>query len=52
MYDQGWPEPYLYTVYDRIFGIFPAENTVYTPYIYYIYGFWPTLCMTYDQGWP
>jgi len=37
----GWPEPYNYTVYDRIFGDFPAENTVFTPYIYiyiiYIY---------------
>ena len=22
------------TVYDRIFGDFPAKNTVYTPYIY------------------
>ena len=25
---------YIYTVYDRIFGDFPARNTVYTPYIY------------------
>jgi hypothetical protein len=25
---------YIYTVYDRIFGEFPAQNTVYTPYIY------------------
>ena len=24
----------IYTVYDRIFGDFPAKNTVYTPYIY------------------
>jgi len=23
---------YIYTVYDRIFGDFPAQNTVYTPY--------------------
>jgi len=30
----GWPEPYIYTVYDRIFGDFPAKNTVHTPYIY------------------
>jgi hypothetical protein len=30
----GWPEPYIYTVYDRILGDFPAMNTVYTPYIY------------------
>jgi len=28
------PEPYTYTVYDRIFGDFPARSTVYTPYIY------------------
>ena len=30
----GWPEPYTYTVYDHIFGDFPANNTVYTPYMY------------------
>jgi len=30
----GQPKPYIYTVYDRIFGDFPAKNTVYTPYIY------------------
>jgi hypothetical protein len=28
------PEPYIYTLYDRIFGVFPAKNTVYTPYMY------------------
>jgi len=33
-YVYGWPEPYIYTIYDRIFGDFPAKNTVYTPYIY------------------
>ena len=32
----GWPEPYIYTVYDRIFGEFSAKNTVYTPYIYVV----------------
>ena len=46
-YMQGWPEPYIYTVYDRIFGDFLAKNTVHTPCIYihihiyiyiYIYG--------------
>jgi hypothetical protein len=26
----GWPEPYIYTVYDRKFGDFPVENTVHT----------------------
>jgi len=32
-YFQGWPGPYVCTVYDRIFGDFPAKNTVYTvPY--------------------
>ena len=31
---QGWPEPYIYTVYDRTFCDFPATNTVYTRYIY------------------
>ena len=30
----GWPEPYMYIIYDRIFDDFPAKNTVYTPYIY------------------
>jgi hypothetical protein len=35
----GWPEPYIHTVYGRIFGDFPAQNTVFKPYIYiYIYG--------------
>jgi hypothetical protein len=32
---------YIYTIYDRIFDDFPAENTVYTPYIYI--WLWPTL---------
>ena len=27
-------ESYTYTVHGRIFGDFPAKNTVYTPYIY------------------
>ena len=31
---KGWPEPYIYPVYDRIFGDFPAKNTVCTPYIH------------------
>jgi hypothetical protein len=31
---KGRPEPYIYTVYDRIFGDFPAKNTVYVPYMY------------------
>ena len=25
---------YIFTVHDRMFGGFPAKNTVYTPYIY------------------
>ena len=25
--------PYIYTVYDRMFGDFPAKNTIYTPYM-------------------
>jgi len=29
---QGWPELYMYTVYDRIFGDSPAKHTLYTPY--------------------
>ena len=35
---QDWPEPYIYTVYGRIFGDFPANYTM-GPYIW----FWPTL---------
>jgi hypothetical protein len=31
-----WPEPYIYTVYDRVFGDFPANYTVYTLYIYMV----------------
>jgi hypothetical protein len=36
----GWPEPYICTVYGRIFGDFPAKNTVHMHHIYvrfYIY---------------
>jgi len=32
-----------YTVYDLIFGDFPAKNTVYSPYV----EFWPTLYAAY-----
>jgi len=28
---------YTHTVYDRVFGAFPAQNTVYTPYEKNIY---------------
>jgi len=28
---QCWPEPYLF---DRVFGDFPAKNTVHTPKMY------------------
>jgi hypothetical protein len=29
---QGWPGPFMYTVYDRILGVdFPAKDIVYTP---------------------
>jgi len=30
---QGWPEPYIRTVYDCTLGDFPAKNAVYTPYM-------------------
>jgi len=33
-YELGWPGPYICTVYDRMFGDFPAKNTVYTPHLY------------------
>jgi hypothetical protein len=34
VYSKGWPEQYICTVYDCIFGDFPAKITVYTPYMY------------------
>jgi hypothetical protein len=33
-HDKGWPKPRIYTVYDRIFGDFPAKNTVCAAYTY------------------
>jgi hypothetical protein len=30
---QGWPEPCIYTMYDRIFGDFAAKYIVHTPYV-------------------
>ena len=39
----GWPEPYIHTVHDRMYGDFPAKNTVYTPYVPINVWFWPTL---------
>ena len=32
IYIYGWPEPYICTVFDRIFGHFPAKITVYRPF--------------------
>ena len=46
-YTQGWPEPYVCTVYDRMYGDFPAENTVCTPYTPINVWFWPTLHISY-----
>ena len=40
----GWPEPYINTVYDRIFWDFPAKINVYTLYNINMW-FWPTLGM-------
>ena len=31
---KGWPEPYIHTVYDRMYGDFPAKITVYTHTVY------------------
>ena len=36
----GWPELYMYTVYGRMYGDFPAINTVYTTYIRMYVWFW------------
>ena len=33
-HEQGWPEPYIITIYDHKIGDFPAKNTVYTLYVY------------------
>jgi hypothetical protein len=41
-----WTEPYIHTVYDRLYGDFPAKNTVYTPYIPTNVWLWPTLRMS------
>ena len=35
---------YIHTMYDGIFCDFPANNTVYTPYVIYNIWFWPALC--------
>ena len=45
---QGWPGPYIYTVYDRNFGDSCAKNILYTPW------FWPTLVIHggYVRFWP
>jgi len=40
---EGWPELYIHTVYDRMYGDLPAKNAVYTPYIPINVWFWPTL---------
>ena len=29
-YFQGWLGPYIHTMYDRVYGCFPAKNTVIT----------------------
>jgi len=34
MYTQGWPEPYICTVYERIIGDVSAKNTVNTSYLH------------------
>ena len=48
----GWPQPYIHTVYDRMYGNFPAKNTVYTPYIPINVWLWPILnILTAFWGW-
>ena len=55
-YTWGWPKPYKYTVYDRIFGGFPAIMTVlHHMYVVpanpkYTWG-WPEpyICTVYDR---
>jgi hypothetical protein len=41
----GLAKLYICTVYDRIYGDFPAKNTVCTLYIHINVWFWPTLLM-------
>jgi hypothetical protein len=33
-YLQGWPEPCIYAIYDRIFDEIPGKNAICTPYVY------------------
>jgi len=43
--NKGWPEPYIYTVYDRIFADFRCiyrNSPIIRSYMVYIW-FWPTL---------
>jgi hypothetical protein len=44
MYYQDWPEPYIHIVFNRMYGDFPAKNTVCKPRIRIHTWFWPTLC--------
>jgi hypothetical protein len=44
--ERGWPKPYIFTVYDRMYGDFAAKNTVCTPYIPIYVRFWPTLVVS------
>jgi len=58
IYIYGWPKSYICAVYDRMYGDFPAKNTVCTRFIPRHVWFWPALniewgctkCHTY--GWP
>ena len=38
-------------IYDRMFGDFPAKNTVHTPYIYIYIWFWPALVVLAHRCW-
>ena len=46
----GWPELYIYTVYDGISGDLPAKNTVYTPYVIYIHRIYMVLANHSDES--
>jgi hypothetical protein len=49
----GWPDTHICTVYDRMYGDFPARNTACTPYLPINVWFWPTLlmCLRFSTHW-
>ena len=40
-YAQGWPEPYIHTVYDRMYRVGQNRLGIYTVYAHLMYGDFP-----------